>query len=146
MEEIEDKTDEVMRFADINNDKRISLPEFISYCTKNKGIMALLNYYGIISKDDFRKDFGGNEDINAIPDCDSDLEYETDSERTKCNERTEAIKNGIEFIPVSSRWQCRIRVYEKQVPHHITVRELSKVLIELYDDTLLELRLCTSLH
>ena len=57
IEEIEKKVDEVMKSADVNNDKKISLPEFISYAKKNKEVLSMLNCYGCISKDDLRQDF-----------------------------------------------------------------------------------------
>lgn len=64
----------VMASSDVNNDKRISLSEFICYVTKNKDFLRLLNCYSLITKDDLRPNFGWTAD--DLPDCDSDLENE----------------------------------------------------------------------
>ena len=94
IEEIEKKVDEVMKSADINNDKKISLPEFISYATKSKDVLKTLDYYGVLSKDDLRTDFGGSADL---PDCDSDLENEVNNKDWVRDENIEKRKKGIDF-------------------------------------------------
>lgn len=86
-----------MKSADVNNDKKISLAEFVSYTTKNKEILGMLNYYGVITKDDLREDFGGGEGENELPDCDSDLENETSSKLFDRDEKSVRVKNGVEF-------------------------------------------------
>lgn len=96
IEEIEKKVDEVMKSADVNNDKKISLPEFISYATKNKEVLSMLNCYGCISKDDLRQDFGGNDDKD-LPDCDSDLENEVNNKEYDREEGTMDRKAGLDF-------------------------------------------------
>ena len=96
IEELEKKTDEVMRSADVNNDKKISLQEFISYLTKDKDMLSVLNSYGVLSKDDLRPDFGGAEEGKELPDCDSDLENETSNTQVDRDDKTVRRKAGIE--------------------------------------------------
>jgi len=97
IEEVEKKTDEVMKSADVNNDKKISLAEFKAYTSKNKEILSMLSYYGVITKDDLREDFGGAEDDKEMPDCDSDLEKEVNADKWDRDEKTANIKSGVEF-------------------------------------------------
>ncbi len=85
-----------MKSADVNNDKKISLSEFISYTSKNKEVLGMLNNYGVITKDDLREDFGG-EDSKDMPDCDSDLENEINNKDLERDEKTERVKSGVEL-------------------------------------------------
>ena len=75
MESFEEMAKDFMRLSDINNDKRISYAEFLSYVSKSKEILGLLNDFGLITKDDLRPNFGWNKETD-LPDCDSDLEKE----------------------------------------------------------------------
>ena len=85
-----------MKSADVNNDKRISLSEFISYTSKNKEILGMLSNYGVITKDDLREDFGGAEDAKDMPDCDSDLENEISGKEMERDDKTVRVKSGVE--------------------------------------------------
>ena len=96
IEELEKKADEVMTVADLNNDKKISLEEFVAYCSKDKVMLAALDSYNILSKDDLRPDFGGADQANELPDCDSDLENEIQSTQEDRDEQTTLRKSGIE--------------------------------------------------
>eukprot|EP00831_Metopus_contortus_P052040 TRINITY_DN4369_c0_g1_i3.p1 TRINITY_DN4369_c0_g1~~TRINITY_DN4369_c0_g1_i3.p1 ORF type:complete len:218 (-),score=52.77 TRINITY_DN4369_c0_g1_i3:136-789(-) len=73
-EDVESVAYSVMKSSDANNDKRISMYEFLSYITKNKDFLTFLKKFSLISKDDLRMNFGGEKE--EIPDCDSDLERE----------------------------------------------------------------------
>jgi len=71
-----------MNSMEVASSKRITLQEFISYITKNKECLAILNYYSILIKDDLRLNFGHNEEL---PDCDSDLENEVKEKQYELN-------------------------------------------------------------
>jgi microtubule-associated protein-like 6 len=93
IQEAEAKTKEILAKFDTNKDGAISLSEFQSFVSKDSDILKLLYSYGLISREDLRADFGGSEDM---PECDSDLEQETQKARFERDERIERIKNGIE--------------------------------------------------
>ena len=97
IDEIEKKANEVMSSSDVNNDKKISLPEFKSYITKNKDILGALWSFGLVSKDDLRPDFGGSLKEDDLPDNDSDLEKETDNEKFERDEQFEFKKEGTDI-------------------------------------------------
>ncbi len=73
VEDVERISQQVLQSSDTNNDKRISFPEFLSYTTKSKEILGLLQHYTLITKDDLRCSFVSD---SELPDCDSDLENE----------------------------------------------------------------------
>ena len=74
-EDVERVVQNVMSLSDSNNDKKISLPEFMHCITKNKEILTFLRSYSLISKDDLRPNFGQMGELE-VPECDSDLELE----------------------------------------------------------------------
>ena len=72
-----------MKSSDVNNAKKITLSEFKSFLTKDKHLLLILIHYGIINRDDLRKNFGECENEKLIPDCDSDIENEVSEDRWK---------------------------------------------------------------
>jgi len=79
-----------MNSSDVNNDRKISITEFLCFVTKDKNFLKFLSGYGLITKDDLRPNFGWATD--DFPDCDSDLENEV---LHKCSEKQD------EFLPAS---------------------------------------------
>ena len=75
VEDVERLSVDVLKSSDTNNDKRVSFPEFLSYTTKSKEILGLLQHYMLITKDDLRCSFVKSSESD-LPDCDSDLENE----------------------------------------------------------------------
>ncbi len=64
--------EEILRRYDTNKDASISIKEFHSFVSKDPDILKMLLSYALISKEDFRFNFGL---LNMdIPDADSDLE------------------------------------------------------------------------
>lgn len=82
----------MMKSPDIANKKQITLEEFLSCVSKDKGILSVLNYYGIITEDDLRERFNGVDEEHQLPDCDSDLENEVKAERWNTSEEVAAPK------------------------------------------------------
>lgn len=75
IEEAERRAQEVMNSLEVNTEKKISFPGFISFVTKSKNILQLLSDFSLITKDDLRPNFGQHPE-GDLPDCDSDLEQE----------------------------------------------------------------------
>ena len=91
--EVEARAADILKRWDTDKDNAISLDEFKSFISKDHDILRLLMSYGLVSKEEFRSDFGGT---NAdVPDADSDLEEEL--AQGDEDERTEKIKLGIEY-------------------------------------------------
>lgn len=96
IQQAETKTLDILKKYDTNKDGEISLKEFQSFVSKDPEILRYLISFNLISHDDLRPDFGGNEG-EMIPDVDSDLEAEINIKRNvNININTERIKNGIE--------------------------------------------------
>lgn len=74
------------------------MQEFQSFVSKDLDILRILTSYGLVSKEDLRIDFGGNEEL---PEADSDLEDEVQKVNVDRDDRIERIKNGIEHNYVS---------------------------------------------
>ena len=73
LQEVEEKTLDIINKWDTNNDGCISINEFISFLSKDQDILRTLSQAGLITPEDLRIDFGGE---GEYPDCDSDLEEE----------------------------------------------------------------------
>jgi len=93
LQEVQLKTDEILQKWDTNKDGSISLQEFQSFVSKDPDILRTLFNYGLITTEDLRLDFGGNDEF---PECDSDLENEVQLLENERDERRERIKNGID--------------------------------------------------
>ena len=84
-----------MKSSTVSNKKQISYDEFLSYVTKDKRILSILNYYGLITEDDLREDFNGATEEKQLPDCDSDLEDEVKLEHYSSNENKIQLKKPL---------------------------------------------------
>jgi hypothetical protein len=73
IQEIEKKTDEFFKGADVDGDMKISLGEFKKYIQKDKEILGILMNANVAKKEDIGMDFGSG---NGVPDIDHDLEAE----------------------------------------------------------------------
>ena len=71
--DIQKKQKQIIAKYDFNKDGCIGLKEFQSFVTKDPDILKCLYYYGLISQDELKEDFGSG---GFVPECDSDLENE----------------------------------------------------------------------
>jgi hypothetical protein len=94
IQEAEAMAEEILNRYDTNKDANISIKEFYSFVSKDPDILKMLLSFALISKEDFRFNFGLQN--LEIPDADSDLELEIYKSRIKPSEHIERIRLGIE--------------------------------------------------
>mmetsp|Transcript_34586 Transcript_34586/g.25733 ORF Transcript_34586/g.25733 Transcript_34586/m.25733 type:complete len:183 (-) Transcript_34586:41-589(-) len=94
IEQLEAKTNEFFRLADVDQDKKITLEEFKAYIRKDKEILEVLLNHQVAKKEDLGMDFGGGD----VPALDPDLENECNpKDLVTADPRKANIKQGIDF-------------------------------------------------
>lgn len=92
--DIEKKTDEFFKGADIDGDKKITLKEFKAYVAKDKQILEVLLNANVARKEDLGMDFGAGGSV--APDVDPDLENECNPKDLVRSDKKQNIKDGID--------------------------------------------------
>lgn len=108
--EVERRTDELIKSADIDLDKKLSFREFQNYLFKTKDILAILDQYYILSSDKVNENNDNEENNNVegnqfneeelhADEMDPDLmkEFHTDEKSDEDQEAINKIKEGAEF-------------------------------------------------
>ena len=93
--EIESKTKEVFKKADLDGNEKITLDEFTSFVRRDKEVLQCLLGYGVAKTEDLGEDLGAGEEGDVL--YDSDLENEMGVRESANDSKKAGAKYGMDF-------------------------------------------------